>query len=83
MAVGTRRAAGQGVPQTAADLFGCSPHPTQPSLGFTDSGPKSKKISSKWKLLGEKCLADGRGQRLKRVNWLEDIENGSIQVSAE
>lgn len=31
MAVGTRWAAGQSVSQTAADLLGFSPHPTQPS----------------------------------------------------
>lgn len=46
MAVGTRWAAGQSVSQTAADLLGFSPHPTQPSLGLTESGPKIEKISS-------------------------------------
>ncbi len=35
---------------------------TQPSLGFTENGPKQK-ISSKRQLCGQKCLVDVRGQR--------------------
>ncbi len=40
---------------------------TQPSLEFTENGPK-KKISSEWQLCGRKCLVDVRGQR--RMNRL-------------
>ncbi len=35
---------------------------TQPSLGFTENGPKQK-ISSERQLCGRKCLVDVRGQR--------------------
>ncbi len=35
---------------------------TQPSLGFTENGPR-KKISSERQLCGWKCLVDVRGQR--------------------
>ncbi len=36
---------------------------TQPSLGFTENGPKQEKISSERQLCGRKCLVDVRGQR--------------------
>lgn len=47
-------------------------------LGLTESGPEIEKISSEWKLCGEKCLAEVRGQRLKWADWMEAIENGFI-----
>ncbi len=36
---------------------------TQPSLGFTENGPKKEKISSERQLCGRKWLVDVRGQR--------------------
>ncbi len=35
----------------------------QPSLGFTENGPKKIQISSERQLCGRKCLVDVRGQR--------------------
>ena len=35
----------------------------QPSLEFTENGPKKEKISSEQQFCGPKCLVDARGQR--------------------